>query len=61
MTTPWLSINLSSQEALAAWTSMLQVVKYCGVAGSKNLNHRSHASAGDGEVFFILERVGSAF
>jgi hypothetical protein len=28
-----LAINhLSNQEALAAWISMLQVVKYCGVA-----------------------------
>jgi hypothetical protein len=48
MTTPWLSINLSSQEALAAWTSMLQVVKYCGVAVINEPRRRSHASAGDG-------------
>jgi hypothetical protein len=60
MTTPWLSINLSSQEALAAWISMLQVVKYCGVAGSKNLNRRSQANAGGGEIFFVLECVGLA-
>jgi hypothetical protein len=43
--------HLSNQEAFAAWISMLQVVKYCGVAVINEPRRRSHASAGDGEVY----------
>jgi hypothetical protein len=54
-----LAINhLSNQEALAAWISMLQVVKYCGVAVIKEPRRRSHASAGGGEVFLVWNASG---